>query len=154
MFDMGGYWSGGRQVLFVTLFATACGPVDEDPLSKRAREMSEIYSAIGRAECRQWFKCCPPREIALHDVLGATESECVAATEESAALAPSDYLYGLVEGRIVFNIEQARAYLAALESATCSTPDASASRALAIGLILALSSAHAWRRARMARRAR
>ena len=39
--------------------------------------MYDALAAINRANCRQWFKCCQAREIALHDLLGATEAECV-----------------------------------------------------------------------------
>jgi hypothetical protein len=109
----------GLAGVLAALLGGACG---NDEGADPASEMYEVLLEIGRAECHQWFKCCPPREIALHDLLGTTERECIVEAEIGAILEVSDA--GIAAGRTVFNVEPARAYLAALRSATCATPDA------------------------------
>ena len=105
------------------LSAFACGS-GNDGNQGADSEMVELFRAIGRANCHQWFTCCPPNELRSAVLLGATEAECIEKQSELAPAIPLVYRSSLDAGRLVFHMDQARACLAAIESATCATPDA------------------------------
>ena len=118
---MGGARVGLAAGLLTALSALSCG--DDDVQQAGNQEMADVYRAIGRANCRLWFLCCP-EHARRPELFGATEAECVQQQEQVAQFVPSIYGPAITAGRIVFHIEQARACLAALEAGTCSSPDA------------------------------
>jgi hypothetical protein len=121
---MGGKRLGLVAIVFVAALASGCGS-DDDAASDVNQEMVDVFRAIGRANCHQWFKCCPPAELTPTELIGASEAECIQNQNQIAPAVHNVWGEPLAAGRIAFHVEQARACLAAIESATCTSSDAS-----------------------------
>jgi hypothetical protein len=119
---MGGGRIGLAAVAFTAVVSFACGSSDDEGGSANS-EMIDVFRAIGHANCHLWFRCCPASKLTPRELLGASEAECIRHQDELAPAAPYFYRESLAAGRLVFHVDQARACLAAIESATCSTSE-------------------------------
>ena len=119
---MGGTRVGIMAAVVAAASTFACGS-DNDEGQGPNQELIDIYRALGHASCHQWFECCPAGAIRAEQI-GTSEADCIRKQEELLPAAPFLYRESLASGRTAFHAGQARACLRAIESATCTTPEA------------------------------